>query len=52
MGVFWNSEAEILTKNKDLAKGIMTFIKSIDDTFEDYKLYDVNISDCSIIFSY
>jgi len=51
MGVFWNSEAEILTKNKDLAKGIMTFIKSIDDTFEDYKLYDVNISDCSIRFS-
>ena len=51
MGVFWNSEAEILTKDKDLAKEIMTFIKSIDDTFEDYKLYDVNISDCSIRFS-
>ena len=26
MGVFWNSEAEILTKNKDLAKTALNFV--------------------------
>ena len=50
MGVFWNSEAEILTIDKDKAEEILMFIKS-DEVLKNHTLMDVNLCDCSITFS-
>jgi len=50
MGVFWNSEAEILTADKDQAKEILMFIESAE-VLKDHTLMDVNLCDCSITFS-
>ena len=50
MGVFWNSEAEILTVDKDKAEEILMFIKS-DEVLKNHTLMDVNLCDCSITFS-
>ena len=50
MGVFWNSEGEILTRNKDRCLEINDFIQNIDVKFEDFKIYKINIDKCSIRF--
>ena len=50
MGVYWNSKAEILTANRDQAKEILMLIKSTDIT-NNHILHDINICNCSIIFS-
>jgi len=51
MGVFWNSEAEVITNNKDKANEILKFINGIDTAHENYSFFDVDLSDCSIRFS-
>ena len=50
MGVFWNSKAEILTADKDQAKEILIFIESAE-VLKNHTLIDVNLCDCSILFS-
>ena len=51
MGVYWRSQAEILTEKKDQAKSIVSFINSVKEGDNSYSLYNLDHFECSIRFS-
>ena len=51
MGVYWRSNAEILTEKNTQAKSITSFINTLKRQDNSYSLYNLDHSECSITFS-